>query len=78
MLLLHGLGGSHRSWSTIIAGLRSAREAIAIDLPGFGDTPPLPGETSIATLADAVERFVEAEGLTGVDMVGSSMGAACA
>ncbi len=75
LLLLHGLGGSHRSWSTIVGGLRCARETIAIDLPGFGDTPPLPGETSIATLADAVERFVDAEGLSGIDMVGSSMGA---
>ncbi len=75
LLLLHGLGGSHRSWSTIVGGLQRARETIAVDLPGFGDTPPLPGETSIASLADAVERFVEAQGLAGVDMVGSSMGA---
>ncbi len=75
LLLLHGLGGSHRSWSTIVVGLQSARETIAVDLPGFGDTPPLPGETSIATLADAVERFIDAERLSGIDMVGSSMGA---
>lgn len=75
LLLLHGLGGSHRSWSTIVGGLQAARETIAVDLPGFGDTPPLAGETSIATLADAVERFVAAHDLAGVDMVGSSMGA---
>jgi pimeloyl-ACP methyl ester carboxylesterase len=58
-----------------VVGLQSARETIAVDLPGFGDTPPLPGETSIATLADAVERFIDAERLSGIDMVGSSMGA---
>lgn len=75
LLLLHGLGGSHRSWSTIIGGLQKARETFAVDLPGFGDTPPLAGETSIATLADAVEQFVDDEGLSGIDMVGSSMGA---
>jgi pimeloyl-ACP methyl ester carboxylesterase len=75
LLLLHGLGGSHRSWSTIVGGLQRARETIAVDLPGFGDTPPLAGETSIAALADAVERFIDAEGLSGIDMVGSSMGA---
>jgi len=58
-----------------VGGLQSARETIAVDLPGFGDTPPLTRETSIATLADAVERFIDAQGLSGIDMVGSSMGA---
>lgn len=51
------------------------REVIAVDLPGFGMTPPLPGEVSIRTLADAVTRFVHANNLKGVDAVGSSMGA---
>jgi len=27
---------------------------IVVDLPGHGETSPLPGEVSIATLADAV------------------------
>ena len=48
---------------------------IAIDLPGFGKTPPLAGEVSIATLADAVTEFLNRHNLIGVDMVGSSMGA---
>lgn len=48
---------------------------IAVDLPGFGETPPLPGEVSIATLADAVTSFLEDQRLTGIDAVGSSMGA---
>ncbi len=56
-------------------GLTQTRDVIAVDLPGFGDTPPLAGATSIYTLADAVTAFTKAEGLAGVDMVGSSMGA---
>lgn len=48
---------------------------IAVDLPGFGATPPLAGEVSIATLADAVETFIDEQGLAGIDTVGSSMGA---
>ena len=75
LLLLHGLGGSWRSWSTLLDGLAAERDVIAVDLPGFGDTPPLPGEVSIATLADAVTEFMHEQNLNGVDVVGSSMGA---
>lgn len=75
LLLVHGLGGSWRSWGTIIDDLAAHREVVAVDLPGFGETPPLPGEVSIATLTDALERFLTEQGLRGVDTVGSSMGA---
>lgn len=75
LLLIHGLGGSWRSWTPVLDALATQREVIAIDLPGFGATPPLPGDVSIATLADAVTAFLNAHELTGVDVVGSSMGA---
>lgn len=75
LLLIHGLGGSARSWSTVFPGLAERREVIAVDLPGFGATPPLAGETSIRTLSDAVTAFLDAQGLRGIDAVGSSMGA---
>lgn len=75
LLLIHGLGGSWRSWSPILKDLAKERELIAIDLPGFGATPPLPGEVSIRTLADAVTNFLKANDLVGLDAVGSSMGA---
>lgn len=41
---MHGLGASWRSWAPILDLLAVHREVIAIDLPGFGDSPPLPGE----------------------------------
>ncbi len=75
LLLIHGLGGSWRSWTPILDGLAAEREVIAVDLPGSGATPPLPGEVSIATLADAVTAFLATHNLTNVDVVGSSMGA---
>ena len=75
LLLIHGLGGSARSWSTIWKPLAARRDLIAVDLPGFGDTPPLAGETSIRSLCDAVTAFIDAKGLRGIDVVGSSMGA---
>jgi len=75
LLLLHGIGGSWRSWQTILDPLAAEREVIAVDLPGHGDTSPLSGETSIRTLADSVTEFVNENNLNGVDAVGSSMGA---
>lgn len=75
VLLIHGIGSSHRSWDRIIDGLAAHRDVIAVDLPGFGETPPLAGETSIRTLADAVTGFLAENDLTGIDAVGSSMGA---
>lgn len=47
---------------------------IAVDLPGFGETPPLTGEVSIATLADSVAHFIREQGLDGVATAGQSMG----
>ncbi len=75
LLLLHGIGGSRHSWSTIREALAAERDVIAVDLPGFGDTPPLGARVSIAKLADAVTSFLTEHGLHGVDVAGSSMGA---
>lgn len=74
LLLVHGLGAGWRSWTPIIDDLAEHREVIAVDLPGFGETPPLTGEVSIATLTDAVADFIREQGLDGVATVGQSMG----
>lgn len=55
-------------------GLAAHREVIAIDLPGFGESSPLTGAVSIATLADAVARFIDHHGLEGIATAGQSMG----
>lgn len=75
LLLVHGLGSSARSWSPIADKLAAHRHVIAVDLPGFGTTPPLAGKVSIRTLADALTDYLRVEGLLGIDAVGSSMGA---
>ncbi|WP_435198588.1 alpha/beta fold hydrolase [Janibacter sp. GS2] len=74
LLLVHGLGAGWRSWSPILDELAERREVIAIDLPGFGETPPLTGEVSISSLTDSVVDFIREEGLDGVSTVGQSMG----
>lgn len=75
LLLIHGLGGSWHEWAPVLDLLAAEREVIAPDLPGFGETPPLVGEVSIATLADAVTSFMAEHNLTGVAVAGVSMGA---
>ncbi len=34
--LIHGIGGTHRSWDPIATPLASEHELIAVDLPGHG------------------------------------------
>jgi pimeloyl-ACP methyl ester carboxylesterase len=65
LLLLHSLGGSLVQWAPVLDRLAAEREVIAIDLPGFGDSPPLPDgiEPSAANLAAAVLDFHESLGL---------------
>ena len=75
LLLLHGLGGSRNSFDTIVDELAASREVIAVDLPGFGETPALDGPATIPAYADAVTAFLTEQDLLGVDVVGSSMGA---
>ena len=75
LLLIHGLGGSWQSWSTIIDALAAERTVIAIDLPGHGATPAEVDSGTFNGLVGSVERYIADNGLTGIDVVGSSMGA---
>ncbi|HEV2555458.1 MAG TPA: alpha/beta fold hydrolase [Bosea sp. (in: a-proteobacteria)] len=75
LLLVHGLGGTWRSWITILPALSTVREVTAIDLPGHGQTPAAADSGTFAGLADSVERFILERGLDGIDIVGSSLGA---
>lgn len=42
LLLLHSLGGSNAQWNPVLDRLAAEREVIAVELPGFGSSPPLP------------------------------------
>lgn len=75
LLLIHGLGGSRQSWSTIMGALSAERAVIAIDLPGHGATPAEDDSGTFDGLVGSVERYIGDTGLDGIDAVGSSMGA---
>ncbi|WP_426265453.1 alpha/beta fold hydrolase [Sphingomonas sp. PWP1-2] len=75
LLLIHGLGGSWRSWSTILDALSANRTVIAVDLPGHGETPAEHDSGTFDGLVGSVQRYIVDNALTGIDVVGSSMGA---
>ena len=75
LLLVHGLGGTRHSWDPIVSSLAQAREVIAMDLPGHGQTPAVADSSTFGGLARSLDDWLGSEGLADVDMVGSSMGA---
>jgi pimeloyl-ACP methyl ester carboxylesterase len=74
LILVHGLGSSINAWSLIGLALAERREVIMVDLPGHGDTPVEPDSGTFAGLVRSLNEWLDAEGLAGSDMVGSSMG----
>ncbi|MFF0741441.1 alpha/beta fold hydrolase [Streptomyces sp. NPDC004111] len=76
-LYVHGLGGSSQNWSALMPLLDGAVASEAIDLPGFGDSPPPPDrDYSITAQARAVIRYLDSEGSGPVHLFGNSMGGA--
>ena len=75
LLLIHGLGSSWRAWRPILGDLAAERSVIAVDLPGHGATPAEQDSDTFEGLVDSVERYLVANDLIGIDVVGSSMGA---
>jgi pimeloyl-ACP methyl ester carboxylesterase len=77
LILLHSLGGSLVQWSPVIDRLAAEREVIAVDMPGFGESPELPEDVAprAANLATAVLDFYDALGIEDTPAVaGISLG----
>ena len=76
-LLVHGLGGSSQNWSALMPLLADVLDGEAVDLPGFGDSPPPDdGDYSVTGHARAVIRCLDAESRGPVHLFGNSMGGA--
>jgi pimeloyl-ACP methyl ester carboxylesterase len=76
LVLIHGLGHTWRGWKPMLPLLEEQFEVLAVDLPGFGYSPPLPEgtESSPEALADAVERAMDAAGFESAHFAGNSLG----
>ncbi|WP_051744580.1 alpha/beta fold hydrolase [Streptomyces yerevanensis] len=78
-LYVHGLGGSSQNWSALMPLLDGLVDSEAVDLPGFGDSPPPDdGDYSVTGHARAVIRYLDSADRGPVHLVGNSMGGAIA
>ncbi|WP_030346236.1 alpha/beta fold hydrolase, partial [Streptomyces sp. NRRL S-1022] len=78
-LYVHGLGGSSQNWSLLMAELDGVVDSEAVDLPGFGDSPPPDdGDYSVTGHARAVIRCLDEAGRGPVHLFGNSLGGAVA
>ncbi|MFE9255531.1 alpha/beta fold hydrolase [Streptomyces sp. NPDC006879] len=78
-LFVHGLGGSSQNWSALMPLVEELVDCEAIDLPGFGDSPPpADRDYSVTAHARAVIRHLDASGRGPVHLCGNSMGGAVA
>ena len=78
VVLLHGVGGSRESFGDAISGTGSAMaqaglSALAVDLPGYGDSP-LVEPYDMAALARSLAALLETEPRRRLALVGHSMG----
>ena len=77
LVLIHGLGGSRRIWAPVIERLARERDVVAVDLPGFGESPPLPPgvRPTAANLGAAVSELCDTLGIPRPHLAGNSLGA---
>lgn len=72
LLLVHGIGSSHRMFAGVLDDLAADFTVYAVDLPGFGSSPPLAGTPTMRALADACAEVVAGAGPFAV--AGNSLG----
>jgi pimeloyl-ACP methyl ester carboxylesterase len=76
IILIHPLGAELVVWEPVMRRLAAERDVIAVDMPGFGRSTPLPAGTppTPVALAAALGRFLDALGLDRVHAAGNSLG----
>jgi pimeloyl-ACP methyl ester carboxylesterase len=74
LLLVHGLSGSWQNWLETIPHFARTHRVVALDLPGFGDSPLPPWEISIKAYGGFLCDFCKTVGIGDCVVVGNSMG----
>lgn len=73
-LMLHGWSSSWYAMSPLIGLVSQRFRAVAVDLPGYGASPPLPERVKIETYADILTDLAEKMTDSPVVLIGHSMG----
>eukprot|EP00611_Tribonema_gayanum_P003618 TRINITY_DN12881_c0_g1_i2.p1 TRINITY_DN12881_c0_g1~~TRINITY_DN12881_c0_g1_i2.p1 ORF type:complete len:189 (+),score=24.05 TRINITY_DN12881_c0_g1_i2:30-569(+) len=76
VVLIHGLGGDRRTWTPVVQGLTAEYDVVVVELPGFGESRPLPSsvEPSPDALAQAVLARLRSAGVQRFHAVGHGLG----
>lgn len=76
LLLLHGIGHHRQAWDPVVDILAAERDVIAVDLPGFGESPALPDGLAhdLPTMNAALSGLCEALELDRPHVAGNSLG----
>jgi pimeloyl-ACP methyl ester carboxylesterase len=76
LVLMHGIGSHWQVWEPVLPMLTARHDVIAVDLPGFGDSPmPPPGTPpGIDSLCDLVLGFLADLGIERPHVAGNSLG----
>jgi pimeloyl-ACP methyl ester carboxylesterase len=74
LVLLHGIGDTHRTFRRVLPYFAQHRRVIAPDLPGCGLSGRPDASYSLEWQADVIGSFLEALGLSEVDLLGHSYG----
>jgi pimeloyl-ACP methyl ester carboxylesterase len=75
ILFVHGIAGCWRNWLENLPHFGRTHRAIALDLPGFGDSPMPSWEIQISAYGRLIHDFCEKLGIDRVAaLVGNSMG----
>ena len=75
LVLLHGLGGNAAMWRWQYAGLSDRFRVIGWDMPGYGESDPLPGAPAPADYAGALAVLLDALDVAETRLVGQSVAA---
>lgn len=76
-MLVHGLATTRRIWGRVVPLLQAERRVVAIDVPGFGASPPAGPGFELDEVAAAIDAGLERAGVPRpFDLVGHSMGGA--
>ncbi|MEU6914604.1 alpha/beta fold hydrolase [Streptomyces olindensis] len=76
LLLLHGIGHHRQVWDPVMPALAAERDVIAVDLPGCGESPALPGGMAhdLPTMNAVLAALCEALDLERPHVAGNSLG----
>jgi pimeloyl-ACP methyl ester carboxylesterase len=75
VMVLHGWGSRALDMAPLVACLATEYRVYAVDLPGFGFSPPPPEPWNVTRYAEAMAELARAEGIdNGLCLIGHSFG----